>query len=590
MYIVSKISTSSFIQTRGIFYNLFSFNTQTLRNATFKIGRAGDWAGDYNLQEQRLTYIGDGLDQTEISNLYTSIQKFQTTLGRHVGTPYVSDPDAVAFLMAAGITDSTQAAAINTLVIRMKADGVWTKMKAIYPFVGGSATSHKFNLKDPRDLDAAYRLVFNGGWTHTSTGIKGNGTTGYANTYLSTHTLAMNSGFGYYSRTNSTVGSQADMGAMWYYPVQSSGVGMSSGTTYISMNSNDFISFSDTDTRGFYQGYRINTLVKGLKNTTSYSATIAYSAVNAFSLIGARSEIGAPSLYSVKEFALAYFQENFTDTDASNMYTIVQKFQTTLGRQVDVPVVSDSDAQAFLNAASITSYTQANAVNTLVTDLKSAGVWTKMKALYPFVGGSAASHKFNLKDPRDLDAAFRLVFNGGWTHTSTGALPNGTTGYADTKLIPSSVLSTSSTHISVYSKTNATGNYADMGAIQGIGTSYLQLLTKWSDNIFYGQMYDSNFSDNTVADSLGFFVGNRQSATGVKLIKNNTVITSKTSNVISSITSPLYLSARNNNNVNAQNYSLREQAFASIGDGFPTRKQLHSTQQFKHIKHLWVEL
>ena len=96
---------------------------------------------------------------TEASNFYISVQKFQTTLGRHVGTPYVSDPDAIAFLMAAGITDGTQAAAINTLVIRMKADGIWTKMKAIYPFVGGSAASHKWNLKDPRDLDAAYRLV-----------------------------------------------------------------------------------------------------------------------------------------------------------------------------------------------------------------------------------------------------------------------------------------------------------------------------------------------------------------------------------------------------------------------------------------------
>ena len=51
--------------------------------------------------------------------------------------------------------------------------------------------------------------------------------------------------------------------------------------------------------------------------------------------------------------------------------------------------VSDTDAQAFLNAAFITSQTQANAINTLVTDLKTAGVWTKMMAIYPFVGGNA---------------------------------------------------------------------------------------------------------------------------------------------------------------------------------------------------------
>ena len=96
----------------------------------------------------------------------------------------------------------------------------------------------------------------------------------------------------------------------------------------------------------------------------------------------------------------------------------------------------DADAQAFIAAAGITNLTQASAVNTLVNDLKTYGLWTKMKALYPMVGGTATSHKFNLKDPRDLDAAFRLTFSGGWTHSSTGALPNGTTGYAETYFNP----------------------------------------------------------------------------------------------------------------------------------------------------------
>ena len=59
----------------------------------------------------------------------------------------------------------------------------------------------------------------------------------------------------------------------------------------------------------------------------------------------------------------------------------------------------DADAQAFIAAAGITNLTQASAINTLVNDLKTYGLWTKMKALYPMVGGTAASHKFNLKDP-----------------------------------------------------------------------------------------------------------------------------------------------------------------------------------------------
>jgi hypothetical protein len=88
-------------------------------------------------------------------------------------TPAV-DPDAQAFITAAAITDPTQQTAINTLVVDLKGYGIWTKSKALYPFVGGTASQHKFNLKDPRDLDAAFRLVFTGGWTHSSNGILGN--------------------------------------------------------------------------------------------------------------------------------------------------------------------------------------------------------------------------------------------------------------------------------------------------------------------------------------------------------------------------------------------------------------------------------
>ena len=112
-----------------------------------------------------------------------------------------------------------------------------------------------------------------------------------------------------------------------------------------------------------------------------------------------------------------------------------------------VGLTTDADAQAFITAAAITDATQKSAIDTLVTGLKTDGIWTKMKAIYPFVGGTATTHKYNLKDPRDLDAAFRLVFNGGWTHSSTGALPNGTNGYANTNLNQSANLAPSNNHI-----------------------------------------------------------------------------------------------------------------------------------------------
>jgi hypothetical protein len=100
----------------------------------------------------------------------------------------------------------------------------------------------------------------------------------------------------------------------------------------------------------------------------------------------------------------------------------------------------DPDAQAFFDATGLADPTQMTLINTMVVDLKGNGLWTHLKALYPFAGDTATIQKYNLIDPRDLDAAFRLDFNGGWTHEPGNAIPNGINGYADTHLNPVSNL------------------------------------------------------------------------------------------------------------------------------------------------------
>lgn len=224
----------------------------------------------------------------------------------------------------------------------------------------------------------------------------------------------------------------------------------------------------------------------------------------------------------------------------------------------------DTDAISFITAAAITDNTQQTAVNTLVTDLKTYNIWNKMKAIYPFVGGSASSHKWNLKDARDLDAAFRLQFNGGWTHSSTGALPNGTTGYADTKLLPS-VMAQNSVHVSVYSRTNIEGLYFDIYGenltsglgmlIKYIGKSYMYMNVLSSDNIV-----NSN-------PSTGLFIGSRTASNNSAFFQNgNKIITGTQASLTPNSTNPLYLGAGNFSGTPTC-YSFRQQAFASIGDG-----------------------
>ena len=108
---------------------------------------------------------------------------------------------------------------------------------------------------------------------------------------------------------------------------------------------------------------------------------------------------------------------------------------------------------AWIAATGETDLTILGALNTLETDLTTYGLTSKIKALYPFVGGTASKHKFNFMDARDLDAAFRLVFSGGWTHASTGITPNGTNAFANTKFNDNS-LTLNDAHISIYSRTN----------------------------------------------------------------------------------------------------------------------------------------
>ena len=266
------------------------------------------------------------------------------------------DPNAQAFITAAGITDPTQQTAINDLVIGLKADGIWTKMKAIYPFVGGTATTHKFNLKDPLDTNGAFRLVFNGGWTHDSNGVTPNGVNGYADTFFTPSTqfgIVDYSSLSFYSRTNSiTAGIQIDMGCNQFSAPPTGAFMLFSGyssAAQVASFQSDFpnsytYSFygsqgANTNTTGFYTGtcdatnnqvYKNGTLIT--QNTFAKSPTRTSPSIPLS--IGADFYNGGPRRYSVKNFAFAHIGISLTSTDVTNLNTRVQTFETTLGRQV----------------------------------------------------------------------------------------------------------------------------------------------------------------------------------------------------------------------------------------------------------------
>ena len=245
------------------------------------------------------------------------------------------DPDAQAFITAAGITDPTQQSAINQLVVDLKGHSIWTKFKAIYPIVGGTASTHKWNLKDPRDLDAAFRLTFSTGWTHSANGMLPNGTSAYADTNLNDNTiLNLNSvHISYYSRTNENI-TAIEIGAGLFDGLFIEA--RTSGTSYYRVHSSALLSHSDTDSRAFYLANRtasnlMNAWKNGVKVVTGTGASTLKQNYNIY--IGALN-IGAANYPTGKQCAFASIGDGLTDSEAANFYTAVQAYQTTLSRQV----------------------------------------------------------------------------------------------------------------------------------------------------------------------------------------------------------------------------------------------------------------
>ena len=225
----------------------------------------------------------------------------------------------------------------------------------------------------------------------------------------------------------------------------------------------------------------------------------------------------------------------------------------------------DPDAQAFFNrvtaAGGSLTTTEKVATNQLVIDLKGYSIWSKMKAMYPMVGASAAACAQNLKS-----SSFTGTFYGGWTFASTGITGNGTSAYFDTNFNQSSNLTPSNNHISLYSRTDINSVVVDCGITNNVTHSFSQLLLRSGGTATFEN--GSQKITPTTATSLGFYTGSALTA-GINLYKNGTSISSSSAaQTRAMFNNDIYIGATNESTTNSPFYfSARQFAFASIGDG-----------------------
>jgi len=249
--------------------------------------------------------------------------------------------------------------------------------------------------------------------------------------------------------------------------------------------------------------------------------------------------------------------------------------------------VLDTDASKVIEAVRSTGVTITPAMmhyaHYLISNMKNIGTWQLSNAVYGFVGGTAASHKWNWKDLRDVDAAFRLAYSGGITHSANGMQGNGSTGYADTKLNVSTSLAIGNTHLSIYGASGVLTNSFDMGVYnpsQQSTQAFLLSLYYGGNVVRYDDGGDSNSLRPTVPDFNGYAIGIRV-GTSQKVFKKGTLVGQRTASGGVMPNATMYLMAMNASGFSFL-HSTRLLKLATIGSG------LTDTQAISQSHHVTV--
>ena len=230
----------------------------------------------------------------------------------------------------------------------------------------------------------------------------------------------------------------------------------------------------------------------------------------------------------------------------------------------------DADANAFFNANTGLSTTIKDATNTLVLGLKSNSLWSKLYFFHPILGSSSTAQKWNLKNPLDTDAAFRLVFSGTITHGTNTITGNGTNGYANTYFNDNTAgVSTGSFTFGRYSTTNSISTAVDMGAVKSSPVTYNQLRPRYSSTEdFFNAYDDSNFYGNYLTSSAGLIAVTRTSSTEQKAYQNGSLVATRSAFSATALTNyNMFLMCRNADG-SAANFSNRTYTMFFAASGF----------------------
>jgi hypothetical protein len=244
---------------------------------------------------------------------------------------------AVVAAGGTGIT-STISAATRTLFTSLVSNGLYSKMAAMYPLIGGVANSAKLNAVNL----GTYDITWNGGMSFTVTGATSNGTNGFGDTGFiysgSNLSYFTNGSFGVYCNTAFDSNTRCPMGSGPYGFFGGTGrvmiYGVNNGFNLDYGVSNDYGRVSVTSTpKGLYlcssTGTSLNRVL--VNGSTAYSTTPVTKPVNGVSgsmLLFKRDD----GFYYNGTESFAFISSVLTPSEQTTLSTIINTYQTSLGR------------------------------------------------------------------------------------------------------------------------------------------------------------------------------------------------------------------------------------------------------------------
>jgi len=289
------------------------------------------------------------------STTSTSTSTSTTTSTTTTAAPFDADAQAyfTAVETAGGTLSTSDKNAWNTYVLAKKSEGTWTKIKAVFPFMGGTAAAHAIDA-----VSATTMITWSGTLTHDGSGVTGNGVNGkgvltknltqifssyniYVGCYMRTAT--QQNGNGMFGTGNPNSPYQG----LFMAGTHIGGDAGSSLFTYKVGDDNSKVLCGQVGGigtplypphAGFYQGNRTasNAAVLNWNNTQLGSSSVANgSALPAYTpSVLAIDQIGSYVWYSPDNISFLILGEGFSNSDLTQGNIDVEALQDALNRGV----------------------------------------------------------------------------------------------------------------------------------------------------------------------------------------------------------------------------------------------------------------